>query len=113
MKNTIEKVLEKQASLQLNLESKSAREFLAEEISNELLTIIGEIFAKGFEEVLSAEEEPEDIIREALSQGGFEAGDSGYEFSTGIRDIDFHNKKTGKTYVVTIQQRDDEDTFEL
>ena len=48
----------------------------------------------------------EDTIREALADAGYVAGDSGYEFSTGIRDIEFHNKKTDDTYVVTIQLRE-------
>jgi hypothetical protein len=109
MKNIIEETLSEFAVAypELNFGSQAARTMLATEIN---LTLLKEIEERTGDKL---KECPEDIIREGLRQNGFTAGDSGYCFQTGVRDIDFYNEKTGDTYVITIQQRDDEDTFEL
>ena len=107
MNKIIEKALSEFADMQLNLKSEVAQEWLATKINEALLKEI----EKRTEVKNNSELVPEDIIRQAMEQSGFEAGDSGYEFARGIRDIDFH--KNGNTYVVTIQEREDEDTFEL
>jgi hypothetical protein len=110
MNKIIKKALSEFADMQLNLKSEVAQECVATKINEALLKEI----EKRTEVKNNSELVPEDVIRQAMEQNGFEAGDSGYEFAHGIRDhgirdIDFH--KNGNTYVVTIQEREDEDTL--
>ena len=111
MKNIIEETLSEFAAAypQLNFGSKAARTMLATEINSTLLKEIEQrTDSKQLHQVM-----PEGIIREALADAGYAAGDSGYCFQTGVRDIEFRNKKTDDTYTITIRQHDDGEAFEL
>jgi hypothetical protein len=110
MNKIIEKVLEDLADMQLNLQSEVARTWVAQRVETALAEreqesqhIIAEVKRLSRDTAM----EVDDVIVNAMQDEGYEKGDSGYDFRSGKRDVQFH-APTGDTYEVVFRKLETE-----
>lgn len=106
MNKIIEKALEDLADMQLNLQSEVARAWIAQRVETALAeqkqesdNTIAEVLHLNRNTTMGVD----DVIVTAMTTEGYEKGDSGYDFRSGKRDIQFH-APNGDTYEVVFRQ---------
>jgi hypothetical protein len=106
MNKIIEKALEDLAGMQLNLQSEVARTWVAQRVESALAEreqksedIIAEVKAVNVNTTMNVD----DVIVSAMEHEGYEKGDSGYDFRSGKRDVQFH-APNGDTYEVVFRK---------
>ena len=109
MKKIIDGVLNNVSGLQLNLESKAARDMISNEIYNgikkflqiQLPILENQAVMENVEQDLFGEVAIDDSIKNAMEKAGYDIDSSGYDIQTGVRDmtfIDSNNKKVSVTF---------------
>ena len=100
MKKIIDGVLNNVSGLQLNLESKAARDMLSNEIYNGIKKFLQTQFPilenqavmEDVEQNLFGEIAVDDCIKNAMEKAGYDIDSSGYDIQTGVRDMLFVDK---------------------
>jgi len=100
MKQIIDGVLNNVSGLQLNLESKAARDMLSNEIYTaikknlkaQLPILTNEAIMETVEQDLFGEIAIDDSIKNAMEKAGYDIDSSGYDIQTGVRDMLFVDK---------------------
>ena len=100
MKKIIDGVLNNVSKLQLNLESKAARDMLSNEIYNGIKKFLQTQFPilenqavmEDVEQNLFGEIAVDDCIKNAMEKAGYDIDSSGYDIQTGVRDMLFVDK---------------------
>lgn len=102
----IETVLKDLANMQLNLQSEAARTWIAQKVDEALNArredsedLIAEVKALNVNTNMNVD----DIIVSAMKHEGYSKGDSGYDFRSGKRDVQFH-APNGDTYEVVFHK---------
>lgn len=110
MNKIIEKVLEDLADMQLNLQSEVARTWVAQRVETALAEqeqdsedIIAEVKHRSRDTAMDVD----DVIAYAMESEGYAKGDSGYDFRSGKRDVQFH-APNGDTYEVMFRKLEEE-----
>ena len=106
MNKIIEKVLEDLADMQLNLQSEVARTWIAQKVEEALIARNREsddIVAEAKELTKETAMDVDDVIAHAMESEGYARGDSGYDFRSGTRDVQFH-APNGDTYEVVFRK---------
>ena len=106
----IEKVLKGLADMQLNLQSDVARTWIAQKVAEALIArkqesddIIAEVEHHSRDTAMDVD----DVIAYAMESEGYAKGDSGYDFRSGKRDVQFH-APNGDTYEVVFRKLEEE-----
>ena len=100
MKKIIDGVLNNVSGLQLNLESKAARDMISNEIYNgikkflqiQLPILENQAVMENVEQDLFGEVAIDDSIKNAMEKAGYDIDSSGYDIQTGVRDMLFVDK---------------------
>lgn len=100
MKKIIDGVLNNVSGLQLNLESKAARDMISNEIYNgikkflqiQLPILENQAVMENVEQDLFGEIAVDDSIKNAMEKAGYDIDSSGYDIQTGVRDMLFVDK---------------------
>ena len=100
MKKIIDGVLNNVSKLQLNLESKAARDMISNEIYNgikkflqiQLPILENQAVMENVEQDLFGEIAVDDCIKNAMEKAGYDIDSSGYNIQTGVRDMLFVDK---------------------
>ena len=100
MKKIIDGVLNNVSGLQLNLESKAARDMISNEIYNgikkflqiQLPILENQAVMENVEQDLFGEVAVDDCIKNAMEKAGYDIDSSGYDIQTGVRDMLFVDK---------------------
>jgi hypothetical protein len=100
MKKIIDDVLNNVSGLQLNLESKAARDMISNEIYNgikkflqiQLPILENQAVMENVEQDLFGEVAIDDSIKNAMEKAGYDIDSSGYDIQTGVRDMLFVDK---------------------
>ena len=100
MKQIIDGVLNNVSGLQLNLESKAARDMLSNEIYTaikknlkaQLPILTNEAIMETVEQDLFGEVAIDDSIKNAMKKAEYDIDSSGYDIQTGVRDMLFVDK---------------------
>jgi hypothetical protein len=106
----IEKVLKGLADMQLNLQSDVARTWIAQKVAGALNARRQEsddIIAEAKELTKETATAVDDVIAYAMAAEGYAKGDSGYDFRSGKRDVQFH-APNGDTYEVVFRKLEEE-----
>ena len=109
MKKIIDDVLNNVSGLQLNLESKAARDMISNEIYNgikkflqiQLPILENQAVMENVEQDLFGEVAVDDCIKNAMEKAGYDIDSSGYDIQTGVRDmlfVDKNNKQVEITF---------------
>lgn len=109
MKKIIDGVLNNVSGLQLNLESKAARDMISNEIYNgikkflqiQLPILENQAVMENVEQDLFGEIAVDDSIKNAMEKAGYDIDSSGYDIQTGVRDmlfVDKNNKQVEITF---------------
>ena len=109
MKKIIDGVLNNVSGLQLNLESKAARDMISNEIYNgikkflqiQLPILENQAVMENVEQDLFGEVAIDDSIKNAMEKAGYDIDSSGYDIQTGVRDmlfVDKNNKQVEITF---------------
>ena len=109
MKKIIDGVLNNVSGLQLNLESKAARDMISNEIYNgikkflqiQLPILENQAVMENVEQDLFGEVAIDDSIKNAMEKAGYDIDSSGYDIQTGVREmlfVDKNNKQVEITF---------------